>query len=117
MGTELGGYRQYKKVACTASTQVMDFDPIGEGHKVYIERVAVEADKSAADFEVSVVSGGLVLPFTSYVNVTSDVSHGLNAGVWVYPGEFVRVTGLGLGSSYTIKAWLLGVDKWEKDGT
>lgn len=117
MSTELGGYRQYQSGACTAGTHTLKFDPIGAGHKIYLERVACEADKNNADFEFVVVSGGQEHPFAHQLNVVSNIAHALEAGVWVYPGEFVQVNCFELGDGYTIKAWLLGVDKWEKDGT
>lgn len=117
MGTTIGGYRQSLLATLTASTHVLNFDPIGAGHKVYLEQVAAEADKANADFEFAIVSGGAEHPFALIEAVTANLSEAAQGAVWIYPGEHVRVNASGLGADYKIKAWLLGVDKWEKDGT
>jgi hypothetical protein len=116
MATEIAGYRAAASETCTASTHTIDFDSIPDGHKVYIERVACEADLDNADFEFCVVSGGQEFPFADEINVVADIAHGKRAGCWIYTGEHVRVNVAGVGDGYTVKAWLLGVDKWEVEG-
>lgn len=117
MGTEISGYRQYKKTTATATTLNQDLPAIGEGHKVYIERFGARSTKANADVTFSVVSGGQEYPVQSKLNVTADFADGQIARCWIYTGEFLRAQWSGIASADVLEFWAVGVDKWEKNET
>ena len=90
MATEMGGYREYQSATATATTHDLDFDLVDDGHKIYIERLAGESDRDAADYEVVILSGGQEFPVASKTNVTSDFADTQQGKFWLYTGERLR---------------------------
>lgn len=114
MGTELAGYRKYKKTTATATTATQDIGPVDEGHKVYWSRAAAKTDKANADVEYYIVSGGQEFMVNSKINLTANLGDGQAAEVWVYEGEYFRAKWSGIASADILEFWVVGTDKWEK---
>lgn len=117
MGTQLSGYRGYIKTTATATTLNQDLDPIGDGHKVYVERVAAQTSKANADAVFCIVSGGQEFPIQDHLNMSADHAEAQQANCWIYTGEFLRCKWSDIASADVLEFWAVGVDKWEKDGT
>lgn len=116
MSTELGGYRQYKKTTATATTLNQDLPAIGDGHKVYVERVALKSSKGNADAVICIVSGGQEYPVQNHLNFTADHTEGQVMNFWLYTGEFLRAKWSDIASADILEFWGIGVDKWVVDG-
>ena len=117
MATETGGYRQYKKKTVTATTDTHDFDPLPDGHKVYIDLVGMRSSRANADVIVYLVSGGEEFFLGSHKNVSANLGEIQEIRTWMYTGEFVRFYWSGIQANDTVEASILGVDKWEKEAT
>lgn len=117
MGTEIGGYRQYKKATAAAATHNLDLDEIRDGHKVYLTSVGMRTDRANADVEVFIVTGGQEILVRHKENLSADEGHTQLHRTWIYTSEFVRFKFGGLTSGDEVEGWGVGEDKYEKDST
>lgn len=116
MGTELDGYRQYRKSTATTITLTYSFDAIGDEHKVYVETVGLKSSKAGANCKVCLVSGGQEFLLHPAMGVAADVEYTKRVGTWVYTSELIRFKWTGIASADVLEMWLVGTDKWPVAG-
>lgn len=117
MPFQYGGYRQYLTATATATTHSQDFPEIPEGHKVYWTRASCRVNKDNADCVFYIVSGGQEFAVQNHKNMVDGLAAGQMVNTWIYAGEHIRVKWQEIASADVVECWIVGDDKWEKNGT
>lgn len=116
MTTRYAGYRQHIDSVATDTTLTVNFPEIPEGHKVYWTRAGCRANKTDADCEFYIVSGGQEFIVQSHKNMVDGLASGQMVNTWIYAGEHVRVKFLEIASADVLECSIIGEDKWEVTG-
>uniref|UniRef100_A0A6H2A1P0 Uncharacterized protein n=1 Tax=viral metagenome TaxID=1070528 RepID=A0A6H2A1P0_9ZZZZ len=112
MGSEIGGYRQYKKATCTAATHNLDLVEVRDDHKIYVTMIGTRSDRANADVEVFIVTGGQEILLRHALNLSADEGHTQKVNTWLYTSEFIRFKFGGLTSGDIVEGWAVGEDKY-----